>query len=296
MKRNNIAIAGIGLSILIMAGFSQPDRKPNRQDTPKEHRQQALNIKIDPDALRNRLNRSILHAQQMIERNSAALAKLDEGASPAEVLGEMRKQGIARMGNPDTVDKSNSREQQSDDQPRPMFSDGHQGRPPMVRPQAVSRFLEQNFPELWKNFEQIRSVDPKSADRLLGRMRPQIHEILILTKSQPDLAKIKLVEMKAGLSFVEASRVYRGVVNDSSSSEVEITEALASLRRFAEERFDAQVKSKLYEVQQLEVRLNELKASVKGIDSRRDQEVEQMIQSTHRQASKTRSQNHHKND
>ena len=306
MKRSTLALVFVGFSTLGMAGLTQPARSGDRQTAEDQHtqpghqqaaRQRAVGIQINPQALRDRLNRSILHAQQIIDRNTAAIEKLDMGAAPSEVLSELRLQGIARL----TTRRETQPQGQLQDQPQGAL----EGRPaqggalksrgtrpnggraqgrPMVEPQAVNLFLEQNFPELWKNIEQIRKGDARSAERLLGRMRPQIHEILLLTKSQPDLAKIKLREMQIGLEFVEASRTYRRMLNAKGVDERRKEAALENVRRLAGERFDAQLRSKLFEVQRLEVRLNELKASVEDIESNRDVEVDRMIKASTKRA------------
>ena len=301
MKRNTLGIACVGLSILVMAGFSQPEHPNARQETntasqdenkPKDQRadrrKRALEIRVNPDALRDRLNRSILHAQQMIERSTAAITKLDEGASPSEVLSEMRLQGIARLGPRTANQRDNAQEQPvlgsptEGENPPPMVRQGHSR--PTISLEATDHFMEQNFPKLWESIELVRAADPRSAERLFGRMQPQIHEILLLTKSQPDLAKIKLQEMRAGLDFVEASGVYRRILKNPAASDTAKAQARETLYRLAGERFDAQMKSKLFEVQRLEARLNELKASVEDIESRRDVEIERMLKGSRRHA------------
>lgn len=302
MKRTTLGIACVGASLLMMGGFTQPEQSTDHQapdtanqsvsDKP-ERPKHAVEIRVNPDALRDRLSRSILHAQQMIDRSTAAIAKLDEGASPSEVLSEMRLQGIARLG----TSKNDQRNDEVDHE-RPALGSPRDGRSPTsmerqerqsrnrptITQEATNEFMQQNFPKLWKNIELVRAADPRSADRLFGRMQPQIHEILLLTESQPDLAKIKLNEMRAGLNFVDAAGVYRRVLKDTNSTDADKADALNTLHQLAGERFDAQMDSKLFEIQRLEARLNELKDSVENIESQRDREIERMLEDSKQHA------------
>jgi len=280
-----------------MLGMAQPEDTPpldtpaqqqasdqNRpqREHPRGQRKTVLNIRINADMLRARLNRAIRHAEQMLERNKAALAKLDQGASPKEVLSEMKF---------DPSDRPASNDQRSAMQRKP-------GEPPRPSPTRLTKkerdmmhaFIRENFPTLWSNLQQIAKQDPRIGDRLLARMSPQIREILILNESQPELAKIKTEEMKIGLDFVEASRALRSVINNPDSTDSDLGDALTRVRALAAERFDVQVKSKQFEIEKLEDRLNELKQSVHDIEQRREAEIEHMVESTKRNAQRQRPQ------
>ncbi len=249
------------------------DHKPDqRADRPHEPRRQVLDVRINAKALRARLNRSILRAEETLKLHRAALAKLDEGASASEVLAAMKRQDFTRP----------SRAEQRPAQ-RPGLGPGPGGLSPQER-QAMYQFLREHFPKLADNLQQIVEYDARSADRLLARMSPQIREILLLTETQPELAQLKIAEMRAGLALVEASGAYRAAMSDPAASESDRADAIARVRQAAGERFDAQLKAKKLEVAKLEARLNELKDSVHQIEQRRDTEIEQMVESTKRNA------------
>ncbi len=250
------------------------DQNPNPRaaDRPHEPRKQVLDIRINAKALRARLNRSILRAEETLRLHRAALAKLDEGASASEVLAAMKRQDFAR---PPRAEQRPAQRQG----PGP----GPGGLSPQER-QAMYQFLREHFPKLADNLQQIVEYDARSADRLLARMSPQIREILLLTETQPELAQLKIAEMRAGLALVEASGAYRAAMSDPSASESDRADAIARVRQAAGERFDAQLEAKKLEVAKLEARLNELKDSVHQIEQRRDTEIEQMVESTKRNA------------
>ena len=242
----------------------RPDKQPDNRPDKK-----VLEIRINADALRARLNRSISRAQQMLEIHQAALIKLDKGASPTEVLAEIKLLGKAQFA-PRGQRPAGSR-QNDDEKNQPRHSMGPKDR------MQMHKFLEKNFPELWSNLQPILKHNPENADRLLGRMSPQIREIMLLEADQPDLAKLKVQEMHAGLMFVEATRHYRAIKNKRSASGSEIAEASEVLRDAASKRFDVQLKAKQYEIAQLEARLNELKASIEQVEDHREQEIDRML-------------------
>jgi len=273
------------LALALSAGLAigeQPERR-DRSDGPSKQAQQerpsrplreSLDIKIDPDALRARLSRSIERAQDLIKLHEDALAKLDEGSSPAEVLKGMKLQGFARR--PVTGQPSTDADRRDERRKNLQMGDG---RPPMspAHRQQLLGFLREHLPDLWKNLEPIAKANPASADRLVGRMSPQIDEILLLKKSEPELAKIKIDEIRSGLEFVEASREFRVLMKDNEATDTQREVAFAKLHKAATERFDVQLRAKEYEVAMLEARLNELKDSINSIEHRRDREVENMM-------------------
>ena len=247
-------------------------QSPHEEDRPKRSGKKMLEIRINADALRARLNRSIDRAERLLEVHKSALEKLDEGASPTEVLAEMKIQGFVRSEtNEHRGPGSGSRA--GNDSPK----GGPERMPPKDR-KEMHLFLQNHFPELWNNLEPIVKMNPQSADRLLARMSPQIREIMLLQKDQPDLAALKIEEMHAGLMFVEASRLFRSTMSNASANDSDRADAMANLRSAAANRFDIQFKAKQHEISMLEARLDELKSSVEGIQDQRDDAIERMLE------------------
>jgi hypothetical protein len=291
MNYPRAAVLTISLLTLSMLGLAQPGdqarngRPSARAQGEQTDRQQPqgrieLELSLDPEALRIRLQRSISRSQEMMERSQAALEKLDAGASAAEVLNELR------LGNPERGQRQASRA----DQPMNR-TPGQQQPKPDQRPtsddaerEAMLGFLRAEFPELWKNLAPIVEQDQRNADRLLVRMAPQIREILVLQRSEPELARIKIEQMRTGLDFVEAARRYRTVIGNPDSTQQERDDALGLIRDQAERRFDVELLGKQHEIDRLEDRLIELRESVERIEQRREREVEQMVTAAQRNA------------
>jgi hypothetical protein len=255
----------------------RPNRDENRQPNKKtEHK--ALEIRIDADGLRLRLNRSILRAQEMIDRSQAALAKLDDGATPVEVLSQLRVDRMPRESSPgDLAGRPPQRE------PRP--NERAAKRSNKINPEerdSMHAFLETEFPEMWMVLEPMLDARPEYADQLIGKMASPIREILLLQGTQPELASIKTEEMRAGFQFVEARRIFVSTFFNADVSDSEKAEVETKLRIAAENRFDAQLRAKQFEVEQLETRLKELQSSVDDIENRREEEIQHMVDGAHR--------------
>ncbi|MFG0245251.1 MAG: hypothetical protein ACF8MF_04265 [Phycisphaerales bacterium JB052] len=227
----------------------------------------GLELKIDAEALRVRLERSIAHSEEMLERNRAALEKLDAGASAPEVLNELRANSAnrgpritGRGGDHEPTPPPGNREEELRDR------------------EAMIKFLQAEFPKFWEKLEPISTEDPRNADRLLGRIAPQIMEILYLENSQPVLAKLKTQQMHAGLDFIDAQGEYLRVLSDPENGESQLADAREQLSNLAGQRFDVELLAKQYEINRLESRLSELKASIKQVEAHRDQEIAQMVE------------------
>lgn len=290
-KINLCILALISCSVSIPVLANEPGNHPEqsaikgkevasgeRQSERQAKRKLGIEIQINPDALRARLNKSIERAQKILESHEAALAKLDAGASPTQVLAELKM-----LGDP----RGSSRKTRSS-----KGSDGHGKDSERMSPaerQRIQAFIKENFPDLHRNFQQVAQVNPVAADRLLSQMRPDIVEILMLEKRDPSYASIKKREMQIGLMFVEASQLYRKSKATPNASESEIQSAFDHMESVAIQRFDIRLEAKAYEISKLEARLNELKSSVESVKETRDAEVLRIVKSAMRSAGKSSS-------
>lgn len=309
-----LGLIGLALPAMAIMGGIGPEHDKPETDQPiaeqdldrssTDHDQRAskkriLEIRVNPEALRNRLNRSILRAEHTLKLHRAALVKLDEGASVSEVLSELKRRNLlpkddsgeprtrparAQQGNGSTQSPRAGRNQQEGTPGSASNARSHADRLTPREREMMHRFIRENFPDLSTNLQRIVEHDPGSADRLLARMSPRIREILLLKETQPDLAKIKTAEMRIGMAFVEASRIYRMTLNRPNATESEREEALARLREVASERFDVQLRAKQLEIANLESRLNELKGSLGTIEDRREAEINHMVTAAERSA------------
>lgn len=276
MRYQRLSVCVLATLAGCMMGMTQPD--PSERSSDEAVRSVAdrepapgrlgLEIKLDPEALRIRLERMVQRGQEMAERGQSALDKLDAGASAKDVLNELR---------PDQ-----SAQDRPDREPRPQARREQPGKPKSPGSvqedrSAMYAFLRDEFPELWENLSPIIQQDPSNAERLLGRMAPQIREILVLKRSHPELASIKTSQMRAGFDFVEAARIYRTVLADPDAGNDQIEQASDEMRKHAEARFDAELRAKQLEIAKLEERLNQLRFSIDALEDQREGEVDRIV-------------------
>lgn len=277
MEHPRITTMILATLTLGMLAIGQPAERKDAPDREPPQGRLSLELKINPEALRIRLQRSIARSEDMLQRHRAALEKLDSGASASEVLGELRSDSITRGGRTLARSESERQPESSPDAP-PSTSGG------MADRDRIVGFLKAEFPKLWGNLEPIVRENPRAADRLLDRMAPQIREILYLRDTQPELARLKTEQMHAGLDFVEAARSYRMLINSPQADEADLGDARSRLEALAARRFDVDLRTKQLEVERLEARLTELKNSVEQIEQRREREIAQMVATAERSA------------
>lgn len=276
MRHQRLTVCLLATLAGCMMGMTQPDRGERPTDDAKRSmpdRESApgrlgLEIKLDPEALRIRLERMVQRGQEMAERGQSALDKLDAGASAKDVLSELRP------------DQSNQDRPEREARPQSRREASGMPKPPGSFEEdraAIHAFLQEEFPELWENLSPILKQDPSSAERLLGRMAPQVREILALKRSHPELASIKTTQMRAGLDFVEAARVYRTVLTNPDAGNDQIEQATDEMRKHAEARFDAELRAKQLEIAKLEERLNQLRFSIDALEDQRESEVDRIV-------------------
>lgn len=291
IPRSAISLSVLALAVMATASLAQPENPARPDDRPRERRNAdsnapdrepprgRLELEVDPQALRVRLQRTIARSEEMLSRTKAALEKLDAGATASEVLNELR------IGASDRGQRDPARSQRMGDAGQRPEGDANRDETKQDEErEQMHAFLQTEFPSLWKNLAPILEQDPRSADRLLGRMAPQIREILFLQEDQPDLAVLKIAQMHAGLDFVEAARNYRVVISNPKSTDSAKADAREKLAKYAAERFDVELRAKQHEVDRLEARLTELRASVEQVEAARDQEITQMVSAAERNA------------
>jgi len=244
---------------------SEESSRKNPRNQPKR----VVDIRINADALRSRLIRSISRTEKMLSNHKSALEKLDAGASAQEVLEAMRLDNTGRGTNPE---QRTNPPRRPDDQNKPRFIELN----PQER-QELHQFINENFSDLSRNLEMLTNADPRGADRILTQLAPQIREVLMLRETEPELARIKIHDMQAGLNFIEASRKFRMTSSNPDANESQQADALAQLHDAAAQRFDAQLNAKQFEISKLEARLDELKSAVDHLESKRSEEIDRMI-------------------
>jgi len=273
---NLVRLASVGtLGVLVAAvplGFAQPEDRPAQasgresdQATPPpadrspERGRNRASID-DPEVLRSRLESAITRGERMLERQRDAVARLDAGESPAEVMRSLRTRAT------DDADPSRrARREAGEDAGAPADRRGPQGandrardERPQFEPDAetLRAVVREHFPELYQQLEAITQGSPEAGEHLFMRLAPRIREIAIDMRHDPDLGTLRVNEVRAGMGVGDANGALRQakVQQDEDS----IAEAEGNLRAAIGVQFDARVALRQHEVERLVGRIGEL--------------------------------------
>lgn len=282
------AIAILALSASCAIAQPQPDHDSNNEDPSARIKEQTKHIDLsDPVSLRKRLVRTLNFAQRIVEKHEEALAQLDAGEDPRVIMRSLRTPDTRRDSKPqrDHQDRPIPASFKSDpatSQPTNEFSEPYNDHPRQISADDLLRvrdFVTRHLPEVDSKLKQVESLSPPAAEQLLTLLAPKVVEILSLEQIDPTLSDLKLRELKAGLSYTEASRDYRMMLRQPSTNPERLAKAESRVRDSASERFDAQVQIKQYEIHRLTMRIQELHEALDELNAQRDDQVDAQVES-----------------
>jgi len=266
-------LAILAMTCSLAAAQPQGDRPP-----PPEQQQAEQEAQTNADALRKRLLQTLNFAERIVEKHEAALAQLDAGEDPREVMRSLRspesRQGM-QVGKRLHAQAIN----------REDLGQAPHSPPPMLTKRElkeVRAFIAEHLLDVDAQLKQVEAISPDSTEKLLGRLAPKVLEILRLQDDNSALSSLKLDELKAGLFYVEAARHYRGLLRTGSQDQAALEQAEQQVRQAASDRFDAQVHIKQYEIHQLTMRIEQLHDALEELNAQRDDQVDAQINAARR--------------
>lgn len=266
-------LAILAMTCSLAAAQSQGDPPP-----PPDQQQAGQDTQSSHDALRKRLLQTLNFANRIVEKHEAALAQLDAGDDPREVMRSLRspesRQGM-QMGK--RLHAQALAQQQS--------GQGNHTPSPMLTKQelkAVRTFIAEHLLKVDAQLKQVEAISPDSTERLLVRLAPKVLEILRLEETNSAFSSLKLDELRAGLDYVDAAGHYRGLLRTGGADESTLAQAEQRVRDAAAARFDAQVHIKQYEIHQLTMRIEQLHEALEELNAQRDDQVDAQVNAARR--------------
>ncbi|MBO6513352.1 MAG: hypothetical protein JJ974_05245 [Phycisphaerales bacterium] len=287
------------LALTASVAFAEPPQQPERDSDPATLiKEKSKHIDLaDPDSLRKRLTRTLNFAQRIVEKHEEALAQLDAGVDPREIMRSLRTPDTrksftdqrSKRKPEDRADRADRAPTQEGDlvlSSNGMDDHAHANHPPHPNSPIsaddlarVRDFIERELPEVHSKLVQVESLSPPAAEQLVSLLARKALEILTLQKTDPTLSDLKLRELKAGLNYTEASRDYRMLLRQSANDPTELAQAEDRVRQAASDRFDAQVQIKQYEIHRLTMRVQELHSALDELNNEREQQVNAQVES-----------------
>jgi len=268
MKRTLICI----MTTLVCGAnaYAQPGDRPHPPMNPEARESREARDGREPgsESIRDRLEISIERGEEQLARNRAALERLNNGESPASILRAMR------------TDSPRGRQGEANRPDQPPRDDRARTEPTEERLNEIKAFVHEHIPELEQKLGSITEQNGPVADRLMMRLAPMIDEVMRAFREDPSFGRLKLDELRSGLGFVEAMRVYRAETGSPSATDEDRAAAIERLRHAAEARFDAQMKIREYEITKLTEQLLAMSSTLSEMRESRDGQIEQMISAT----------------
>lgn len=210
-----------------------------------------------PALARRMLTRMIEKVGGLQDRLEVAVQKLDEGVPLSEIRPMIEEELPPMMFGEFMPDRGERR-----GGPRRDFQ------PSAEELDDIRAMIREKIPSLANRIDTLREADPEQSDRMLTRMAPKLMMLSRLHRDNPAEAELRVQEMAISLEVVTALRVA------GSDDEVTATEGRAQLRAALERQLRTQVELQELEIERLETRLVELRASLEERRGRMEAEVE----------------------
>ncbi|UCE58185.1 MAG: hypothetical protein JSU63_12155 [Phycisphaerales bacterium] len=142
--------------------------------------------------------------------------------------------------------------------------------------QCMGGFLEEYFPEMYLELERIKDKHPERFMRRMGRLAPEIREVMEMMETHPERASLMIQSRRLHMDMRKLSRRYHATDDEQKRAQLrsEFREACAKALDFRQER-------RALEIRELEARISELKqrheAAAKMRDKLIDREVEERL-------------------
>lgn len=239
-------LAGCGLTLALGAGL-QPARNGAGPLTASRAAEEPPRWTMDTAAVRERF-------VDLRERTDKAIAALDGGAEPPEVLRTF-------------VDDSPLLQflMRGPRGPRPEL-----GGPP---PEAVRRHIAERSPELDERLRSLEETHPDLAQRFLERVGERMGDAIGEDTDDPELAGLKAAEFEASLRVFDTARRLRAPLAEGTVSEAD---ARAQLAEALGAHLDARQEVAKHEIGRLREHLARTERDVNAFDERRADEIERM--------------------
>lgn len=262
-----LAAVGVGAGLVFAA---QPERSPVRPGDDRDpERRQAMADALDPQTLTRRLNARLEEADRQIglmtarrDRIAEAVERLERGDAPAMVVRELFRAERA-IGDGSEFRRGGAP------------TDRPSGRGPDLDPEQAMRRLAAVWPDLAGAIREEMARDPELARQIGQRLRPRLAEILELRESDPELARVRLAEFRAGFEMMLATRDLRGahLRGDAGS----IGAAREKLRGTLERTLESRLVAQRFEIRRLEAKLEALRGELATREAERADQIEELL-------------------
>jgi hypothetical protein len=261
----------------------------------------------DARVLRSRLERRLEQTIRLEQQLREAIERLDRGERPEDIMRSLEPplRGATRGDGPEDRPPPPMRPgarpegrpapdgrggpagrpgaRTSDDRPRmdgprgPVRPDAPGARPDEMRERAMA-VVREHLPILAARLEAIREFDPEAADRMIQRLAPRLHEAAEMMRRDPEVGRLKLEEIAAGIDVLEMIRdLRRAKISPDGDRASKVESAKARLRQALQAQQEVRLRVQEREIAMLEQRVSELRAEVERRRREGGAAIEEMV-------------------
>lgn len=266
MKRIVLALISAGLPAAPIWANIQPGES-ERPPPPAE--------RIDPAAIEARLAQRLEQIDGMRAHLAGILEKLRAGVAPDEALGPMGMRFMQRRPWDDADDWGGPW-----GGPPGMGPGVSPGMSPPAEPlpiEEVRAFIRENLPGLSDRLDSAGDADPSRTERMIRRMAPRIEEIMRQRATDPELARLRLEEMRTAMDIVDHSRELRRLTTDRAPDE-EVQKARRELRALLGRQFDLRQQLEARRIETTRHELDEAARRIRERQGTREQVLDEHLE------------------
>lgn len=148
-------------------------------------------------------------------------------------------------------------------------------RPRLLTEEELARVMEfarANLPRIAERLDAIRATDPAGADMLMARLGPRVCDAM--ETRDPEMRRLRLAEIQSGSDVLEAIRNLRAA---KGADEATRDAAAEALRVALSAQFDARQGIQRREIQNIEKRLETLRAESERREASRDVVIDELV-------------------
>jgi hypothetical protein len=262
--------------VVISAGLLASSIRANAQPENAE-RPPPPAERIDPAAIEARLTQRLEQIDEMRAHLAGAIEKLRAGVAPDEALGPMGVRLMQRRPWGDADDWGGPWG------PPPGVAPGTGPRPergPPAEPlqiEEVRAFIREHLPGLGQRLDSAGDADPTRTERMIRRMAPRIEEIMRQRATDPELARLRLQEMRTAMEIVDHSRTLRRLSTDQAA-EGEVQKARRELRALLGRQFDLRQQLEARRIEKSRGELDEAARHLRERQGTREQVLDEHLE------------------
>ncbi|GAB4383645.1 MAG: hypothetical protein Kow0022_04020 [Phycisphaerales bacterium] len=234
-----------------------------------------------PEMIRARVQARLERTRESLHRLEKLLARLDAGEEidPGELNELMQDRPFRERPGEGEWRSGGLRDGeagQTKGGPGPGPGRLAQGEPaPPIAPEEIEKFVTDNLPWLDERLDRIGKDRPELRKEMLGRLSPQITEIMRLRRSDPELARLRTDQFRLGADWMEASRRIREQLHAGTITQADAVSAFTEL---AARHFELRQQITRHEIDRLRSELADKERELNEDDAKREEWIHDMAQ------------------